>query len=64
MASACEEKYASMTKEVGDDEAAGIVFDALQSALGEKAKPSDARAAAFTNKLRTIAAREERKHHA
>lgn len=54
MAAACEEKFASLTDQLGEDEAADVVFGALQAALGEVERPSDRRSRLFESKLKTI----------
>lgn len=54
MAAACEEKFASLTDQLGEDEAADVVFGALQAALGEIDRPPDGRSRLFESKLKTI----------
>lgn len=54
MAAACEEKFASLADQLGEDEAADVVFGALQSALGEIDSPPDRRSRLFESKLKTI----------
>lgn len=59
---ACEERFDRLVSDGTDEDvAADRTYDALRAALGATERPFDGRDMLFANKLRTIAARAERR---